>query len=76
MDGKGFELADHEGPALPLALYQLGEDNPLRGGGRGAVVPLRMFVLAVLFAPYDERHAGQPVASQVLRDLLAVRTGA
>ena len=67
----GFELADHEGPALPLALYQLGEDNPLRGGGRGAALALRLFVEAILAAPYDQRHAGQPVALQVtLRDLL------
>ena len=67
----GFELADHEGPALPLALYQLGEDNPLRGGGRGAALALRLFVEAILAAPYDQRQAGQPVALQVtLRDLL------
>ena len=67
----GFELADYEGPALPLALYQLGQDNPQRGGGRGAPLALRLFVEAVLAAPYDERNAGQPVALQVtLRDLL------
>ena len=57
----GFELADYEGPALPLALYQLGEDNPQHGGGRGAPLALRLFVEAVLAAPYDERNAGQPV---------------
>ena len=67
----GFELADHEGPALPLALYQLGQDNPQRGGGRGAALALRLFVEAILAAPYDQRQAGQPVALQVtLRDLL------
>ena len=67
----GFEFADYEGPALPLALYQLGEDNPERGGGRGAPLALRLFVEAVLAAPYDERNAGQPVVLQVtLRDLL------
>ena len=67
----GFEVADSEGPALPLALYQLGEDNPERGGGRGAPLALRLFVEAVLAAPYDERNAGQPVVLQVtLRDLL------
>ena len=67
----GFELADYEGPALPLALYQLGEDNPQHGGGRGAPLALRLFVEAVLAAPYDERNAGQPVVLQVtLRDLL------
>ena len=67
----GFELADHEGPALPLALYQLGQDNPQRGGGRGSALALRLFVEAILAAPYDQRQAGQPVALQVtLRDLL------
>ena len=67
----GFEFADYEGPALPLALYQLGDDNPQHGGGRGAPLALRLFVEAVLAAPYDERDAGQPVVLQVtLRDLL------
>ena len=66
----GFEY-EREGPALPLALYQLGEDNPLRGGGRGAPLALRLFVEAVLAAPYEVRDAGQPVVLQVsLRDLL------
>ena len=38
---------------------------------------LRLFVEAILAAPYDQCQAGQPVALQVtLRDLLAVRTGA
>ena len=67
----GFEVADSEGPALPLALYQLGEDYPERGGGPAAPLALRLFVEAVLAAPYDERNAGQPVVLQVtLRDLL------
>ena len=34
---------------------------------------LRLFVEAILAAPYDQCQAGQPVALQVtLRDLLAV----
>ena len=66
----GFEY-EHEGPALPLALYQLGEDNLQRGGGPSAPLALRLFVEAVLAAPYEERDAGQPVVLQVsLRDLL------
>ena len=66
----GFEY-EHEGPALPLALYQLGEDNLQRGGGPAAPLALRLFVEAVLAAPYEERNAGQPVVLQVtLRDLL------
>ena len=67
----GFEYADYDGPALPLALYQLGQDNPHRGGGPAAPLALRLFVEAVLAAPYDQRNAGQPVALQVtLRELL------
>ena len=66
----GFDH-ENEGPARPLALYQLGEDNPQRGGGPAAPLALRLFVEAVLAAPYDERNAGQPIALQVtLRDLL------
>ena len=67
----GFEYADYDGPALPLTLYELGQDNPHRGGGPAAPLALRLFVEAVLAAPYDQRNAGQPVALQVtLRDLL------
>ena len=53
----GFEH-EHEGPALPLALYQLGEDNLQRGGGPAAPLALRLFVEAVLAAPYDARECG------------------
>ena len=68
----GFESADHDGPALPLALYQLGNDNPHRGGSPAAPMALRLFVEAILAAPYDQRDAGQPVALSIpLRDLLA-----
>ena len=59
--------------ALPcsLELYQLGQENPQRGGGPAAPLALRLFIEAVLAAPYDERNAGQPVALEVtLRDLL------
>ena len=68
---QGFEYADYDGPALPLALYELGQDNPHRGGGPAAPLALRLFVEAVLAEPYDQRNAGQPVALQVtLRELL------
>ena len=71
LPGFGFEYADYDGPALPLALYQLGQDNPHRGGGPSAPLALRLFVEAILAAPYDQRNAGQPVVLQVtLRDLL------
>ena len=43
----GFEYADYDGPALPLALYELGQDNPHRGGGPAAPLALRLFVEAV-----------------------------
>ena len=67
----GFETAENDGPALPLALYSLGSDTPTRGGGRGAPLALRLFVEAVLAAPYVERDNGQPVALSVpLRELL------
>ena len=67
----GFETAENDGPALPLALYSLGNDTPTRGGGRGAPLALRLFIEAVLAAPYAERDNGQPVALSVpLRELL------
>ena len=71
LPGFGSALEDIEGPALPLELYQLGQENPQRGGGPAAPLALRLFIEAVLAAPYDERNAGQPVALEVtLRDLL------
>ena len=67
----GFEAPDIGGPALPLALYGLGDDSPQRGGGAGAPLALRLFVEAVLAAPYVQRDAGEPVALDIpLRDLL------
>ncbi len=66
----GFE-GDHHGPALPIQLYQLGDVNPQRSGGPGAPLAMRLFIEAVLYAPYVERQAGQPVAFNVtLRQLL------
>ena len=71
LPGFGAEL-DSDGPALPLALYRLGNENPQRAGGPAAPLALRLFVEAVLAAPYDLRDAGQPVALNItLRDLLA-----
>ena len=67
-----IEQEDINGPALPLVLYQLGEDNPHRGGGRGAPLALRLFVEAVLATSQAARREGQPVALQIpLRELLA-----
>lgn len=63
--------SDIEGPAMPVALYQLGNDNPMKGGGRGAPLALRLWVEAILGAPYKTRAAGQPVAVDItLRELL------
>ena len=70
----GFASVDieQEGPALPLALYELGEPKPQHGGGRGAPLALRLFVEAILAAPYHTRPAGEPVGMDVtLRELLA-----
>ena len=69
----GFEL-DVEGPALPLVLYDLGEDNPHQVHGRSAPLALRLFVEAILSVPFADRHRYQPVAMQMtlseLRDRL------
>ena len=67
----GFEV-DQDGPALPLALYQLGQDNPHRGGSPAAPLALRLFVEAVLSVELSQRRSGRPVAlNMTLRDLLA-----
>ena len=68
----GFLDPDAKGPALPLALYGLGDPNPNRGGGRGAPLALRLFVEAILAVPYELRGLDQAVTMNVtLRDLLA-----
>lgn len=67
----GFGIEGVTGPALPLVLYGLGEDNPQRGGGRGAPLALRLFVEAILATPLVARHDGRPVMVQItLRELL------
>ena len=72
LPGFGVDDGDlDDGPALPLALYHLGRENPHRGGGHGAPLAQRLFVESVLAAPYHERAGGHPVALQVtLRELL------
>ena len=68
-----FDTLDRgiEGPALPLALYQLGNANPQRGGGPGAPLALRLFVESVLATPLHTRPPGQPIAINLtLRELL------
>ena len=65
----GFEV-EHEGPALPLVLYDLGEPNPHRGGGRSAPLALRLFVEAILGVPLEDRRRLQPVSMELtLREL-------
>ena len=65
----GFEV-EIEGPALPLVLYDLGEPNPHRGGGRSAPLALRLFVEAILGVPLEDRRRHQPVAMELtLREL-------
>ena len=68
----GFGDPESQGPALPLALYDLGDPKFSRGGGRGAPLALRLFVEAVLAVPYERRGLDQAVTMNVtLRDLLA-----
>ena len=68
----GFGETDYDGPALPLALYGLGQDNPHRGGSPAAPLALRLFVEAVLAVRLEDRGKEKPIALEVtLRDLLA-----
>ena len=68
----GFGETDYDGPALPLALYGLGQDNPHRGGSPAAPLALRLFVEAVLAVRLEDRRKEKPIALEVmLRDLLA-----
>ena len=68
----GFGETDFDGPALPLALYGLGDTNLQHGGGRGAPLALRLFVEAVLAVRLEDRGKNKPIDMGVpLRDLLA-----
>ena len=68
----GFGETDYDGPALPLALYGLGDTNLQHGGGRGAPLALRLFVEAVLAVRLEDRGKNKPIDMGVpLRDLLA-----
>ena len=68
----GFGETDYDGPALPLALYGLGDTNLQHGGGRGAPLALRLFVEAVLAVRLEDRGKNKPIAMGVpLRKLLA-----
>ena len=67
----GFE-SNIEGPALPLALYELGDPNPHRGGGRSAALALRTFVESVLSPYMADRRRYQAVAMELtIRELRA-----
>ena len=55
----GFGETDFDGPALPLALYGLGDTNLQHGGGRGAPLALRLFVEAVLAVRLEDRRNRQ-----------------
>ena len=58
----GFGETDYDGPALPLALYGLGDTNLQHGGGRGAPLALRLFVEAVLAVRLEDRGKNKPIA--------------
>ena len=68
----GFGETDYDGPALPLALYGLGDTNLQHGGGRGAPLALRLFVEAVLAVRLEDRGKNKPIVMGIpLRELLA-----
>ena len=65
----GFDT-DMAGPALPLALYELGDPNPHRGGGRSAALAMRTFVDSVQSPYLADRRRYQPVAMEMtIREL-------
>ena len=65
----GFEDQGRTGPALPIALYDLGVDH--QSAGKGAPLALRIFVESILAVEMAERNRGQPVAMEIpLRELL------
>ena len=67
----GFEREDIRGPALPLALYDLGV-GPSQSPGRGAPLPLRLFVESVLAVSQQDRRSGKPTDLNIsLRELLS-----
>ena len=67
----GFERENIRGPALPLALYDLGV-GPSQSPGRGAPLPLRLFVESVLAVSQQDRRSGKPTDLNIsLRELLS-----
>ena len=67
----GFEREHFRGPALPLALYDLGV-GPSQSPGRGAPLPLRLFVETVLAVSQQDRRSGKPTDLNIsLRELLS-----
>ena len=56
---------------MPLALYDLGV-GPSQSPGRGAPLPLRLFVESVLAVSQQDRRSGKPTDLNItLRELLA-----
>ena len=67
----GFEDPHFRGPALPLALYDLGTKQK-RSWGRGAPLALRFFVEAILWTTLNDRECEAPIQFNVnLKWLLA-----
>lgn len=66
----GFEI-EQEGPALPLALYDLGVGSIAEQRSQAAPLALRLWMESVLSVPLDQRTGDHPVSMQVkFRDLL------
>lgn len=67
----GFERSEVTGPALPIAMYNLGADGRKPGRrGRGQTVALRLFVECLLSANVRPCVYGPVIFERKLRDML------
>ena len=70
LPGSGSENEDLQGPALPLALYDLGGGSST-SPGQAAPLALRLWIEAILTVPILTRQVNVPVPMEIsLRDLL------
>ena len=56
----GFECEDVKGPMLPTEIYDLGEPESRRGGGRGAQLSLRLFFHSASSVRPEDRGGHRP----------------
>ena len=70
LPGFGSENEDLQGPALPLALYDLGGGSST-SPGQAAPLALRLWIEAILSVPILTRHVNVPMPMEIpFRDLL------